>query len=458
MILGQTAVAPGQDARRAQAMANNAAIREKFEQNRQIVAGVSAAIAAIQASRDGDFSGAVVAAVSEAQPVLRRTIRIAKQMNAGDYCDAFFNALGFFPKVMPVLAVGNTAKLLIEGKPEAAAMAVARIAAIAVFGPGVLIVEGLINFFKSDAARDTLPPASPGEDRLIALEAFETETLAIVQETAELTEAAEMIEGFRFPGQFIGEGEEVPGNVLALDGATSETGEAGYTPIAAMSLDGEILYDQAYLPWIGGVMRAVAANVAPVAGYSVEQCCLSRFNDCLTPATGPKFFNFYGNYVWTFNEADFSGFLRVHSSYVFNGLEPPSIRDRIKFIPIEGHGAAGEITYDCKQVPIIPVASSLPTVQVLPDAFAPDAGGAGAPYAPDDAPRAPYAPPGKPYIPPGAEGRPYFAPTPATGFNPPSGNLPQLPAGTIVPGTAFDFVEEKKPFPWWLVAAVITLS
>ena len=220
MILGQTAVAPGQAARRAQAVANNAAVREKFEQNRQIVAGVGAAAAAIPALREGDFSGAAVAAASAALPVLGRSIRVARQVNKNDYGDAFFNALGFFPKVAPVLGVGNIAKLVIDDKPEAAAMAGARIAAIAVFGPGVLIVEGLLNFIKSDAARDTPPPA-PVEDRVIAPEAIETETLAIEQETAELTEAAEMIEGFRFPGQFIGEGEAVPVNVLALDGAAA---------------------------------------------------------------------------------------------------------------------------------------------------------------------------------------------------------------------------------------------
>lgn len=466
MILGQTPVESGRavyEARRADAVAKNAAARaaankarDDFEQNRQIVAGVSAAVAAIPALREGDVSGAAVAAASAAVPVLGRSIRVARQVNAGDYGDAVFSAGGFIRKVAPFLALGNIARQLMEGKTEAAAMSAARIAAVAIFGSGVLLVEGLVNFVRAESTRgDTQPPA-PVEDRFIAADAppdavqiaeiaaIENNTLAIEQETAELTEASDVVEGFRFPGQFIGEGEAVPVNVLAMDGATSETGEAGYTPIAAMSLDGEILYDENYLPWIGGVMRAVAANVAPVAVYAIKRCCWSRsgsFNDCLTPATEPKFFYVPGSYAFTWKNDDFDFPLTFNAT--------------------EGRGAAGEITYGCKQVPIIPVASSLPTVQVLPDAFAPDAGGAGAPYAPEDAPGAPYAPPStvaRPYVPPGAEGRPYYAPTPETGFNPPSGNLPQLPAGAIVPGTAFDFVEQKKPFPWWLVAAVITLS
>ena len=140
------------------------------------------------------------------------------------------------------------------------------------------------------------------------------------------------------------------------------------------------------------------------------------------------------------------------------------------FNAIEGQDAAGgEVTLGCKQVPIIPVVSSLPAVQILPDAFAPDASDAGDPYAPTGGPGAPYAPPsepGAPYAPRGEPGAPYTsrgepgAPYPirATGFDAPRRDLPLIPTGPIVPGASFDFAEDKKPFPWWLLITIVTLG
>jgi len=402
-------------------------------------------------------------------------------VNAGHYFDAAMSAGGGFGKVAPFLAMGNAVRQLIAGKPEAAAMSFGRVAAVSVFGPSVLIVEGVVILIKSESARrDTQPPA-PVEDRSIApvepwtgwglpapvedssiapdappdevqvaeIAAIENDTREIDQETAVLTQAADIVEGFRFPGQFIGEGEEVPVNVLAVDSATSETGEAGYTPIAAMSLDNEILYDQAYLPWIGGVIQAVAAGISNSDTTGFPPGFNGTFDTAAWQPTGAAEVYEVSPLV-TKNVVDF---LRNNPEY--------NRADLVCLPHPSGEKVCGYFD--------LPVIASLPITKISPDAFTPDAGGADDPYAPPGGPDAPYAPtggPGAAYAPPcgwgarcaetGAPGAPY--PILATGFDVPRRDLPLMPAGTIVPGASFEFAEDKKPFPWWLLITIVTLG
>ena len=530
MLLGQLpAVAPTRAVaalaaqRQASTNARNAAIdkAEDAQTRNAILRGVLAARGSFAA---GDYPQAALNAVSAAVPPIGRGLRVGAALNKGNVPDAIKAGLGFFPKTATPLALFDIGEKLVSGKPEQAALAAGRVVAVAAFGPVFVIGEGIFNFVrKQERERERYAPASLDEETRALYErfadvdsaesdrimlAYADETRLIEQDNGRLVRAADAIEGSAVPGEFIGEGEPVPVNVLAAVPAISDTGEAGYTPIASLSPDGEIFYDEQFLPIIDEVIDAIADSAAaaeesgeypaegflegewqlpvvsslPVTKMALESAAWREltFDDYIAFNTSP--FSGIAFEDWTVYRAgsppmSFEEFSRV---YVVEKPTPgfcSMLIDR-RSIPHAGSSVyvdTGEPRYrfasdDPMRVlrlgsecyPPVSEPAAPPGVYAPGDIRATEpyvpagdpvdpftqAGGQDGPSSPSSPYTGPYSAPSSPYTGPSSPGSPYSA----------GQTFPALPAssgGSIVPGTG-DPV--KSPFPWWIVIATVILS
>ena len=482
MLLGQSpTVSPARvtyEAQRAQDLAarrqastnaRNAAIdkAEDAQTRNAVLRGVLAARGSFAA---GDYPQAALNAVSAAVPPIGRGLRVGAALNKGNVPDAIKAGLGFFPKTATPLALFDIGEKLVSGKPEQAALAAGRVVAVAAFGPVFVIGEGIFNFVrKQGRERERYAPASLDEeiralyerfadvdsaesDRIML--AYADETRQIEQDNARLVRAADAIEGSALPGEFIGEGEPVPVNVLAAVSAISDTGEAGYTPIASLSPDGEIFYDEQFLPIIDEVIDAIVESAAaaeesgeyPAEVFLEGEWQLPVISSLPRIPVSPA-----GEWRRQTRAEYYSGKRGLYcgegfsvSAFAFaTGDYDPS-----QWVQHE----SGEWVslLECWFVPESKRWQYRTGASIAPS-YRPESAPSGpgpSPYTGPSSPGSPYTGPSSPYSGPSSPSSPY------SGVQ----TFPALPAssgGSIVP-EAGDPV--KRPFPWWIVIATVILS
>ncbi len=525
MLLGQSpAISPARaayDAQKARTLgaqrqaaidARNAAYKQA-EEARTRNAILSGALAASGSFSARDYSRAALDAASAVFPPLGRSVTVVTHLNSGDLAAAGANVLGGVRKMATPLALFDIGKKLVSGKPEEAALSAMRTVGVAAFGPLILVGEGIFNFVKKQeqyatasldeetrALYERFGDADSAESGQIML-AYADETRLIDEDSARLIRAADALEDFALPGQFIGEGEPVPVNVLAAVSAMSDTGESGYTPVATRSPDGEIFYDERFLPVFEEVIDAIAlgAAAAEMSGEYPADGFLDGAWQLPVMSTLPSVPASYfpsvaaggccGPYGVPFTWFERASFLqKARAEYVeltpeeygkcFGSCPPtPEVavrnweRDRIAF-----HGDEIfrlELALNCKFLtgffgPSLNPNATSDSEDCSSRSLYTGPSSPGDPYiGPESAPSL-YTGPSSPYTGPGSPDSPYTGPgspdSPYTGPGSDSSGpysvqpVPALPVkagGFIVPGAVEPV---KRPFPWWIVIATVILS
>ena len=481
MLLGQSpAISPARaayDAQKARTLgaqrqaaidARNAAYKPA-EEARTRNAILSGALAASGSFSARDYSRAALDAASAVFPPLGRSVTVVKHLNSGDLAAAGATALGFFPKMATPLALFNIGAQVVGGKPGEAASSAMRTVGVAAFGPLFLVGEGIFNFVKKQeqyasasldeetrALYERFGDADSTESGQIML-AYADQTRLIDEDSARLIRAADALEDFALPGQFIGEGEPVPVNVLAAVSAMSDTGESGYTPVATRSPDGEIFYDERFLPVFEEVIDAIALGAAaaemsgeyPADGFldgAWQLPVMSALSSVLVSPAGEWRRETAAEYYSGIHKDQTGNFVR--GLYCEAGYSVPASKFAAgEYDPSEvvmHESGEGVSLLKCWYVPESKVWQYSTKVLSAPT-------GPSSPYTGPSSP-------GDPYIGPESAPSLYTGPSsPYTG--PGSGQaVPALPVkagGFIVPGAVEPV---KRPFPWWIVIATVILS
>ena len=505
MLLGQSPARAAYDAqkertlgaRRLAAMDARDAAYKQAEEARKRNAILSGVLAASGSFSAGDYSRAALDAASATFPPLGRGVKVVKHLDSGDLAAAGVTALGGVRKMATPLALFDIGKKLVSGKPEEAALSAMRTVGVAAFGPLFMVGEGIFNLLKRQAGNAQYAPAPLDEETRALYERFDdadsaeseqkilsyglgwryqydSDTNELDAVSEELIRAADALEDFALPGQFIGEGEPVPVNVLAAVSAMSDTGESGYTPVATRSPDGEIFYDERFLPVFEEVLDAIALGAAaaemsgeyPVDGFldgAWQLPVMSALSSVLVSPAGEWRRETAAEYYSGIHKDQTGNFVR--GLYCEAGYSVPASKFAAgEYDPSEvvmHESGEGVSLLKCWYVPESKVwqySTKVLSAPTGPSSPYTGPSSPGDPYiGPESAPSL-YTGPSSPYTGPGSPDSPYTGPGSDSSGPYSVQPVPALPAkteGFIVPGAVEPV---KRPFPWWIVIATVILS
>ena len=476
------------NARRDAVISANNAARERQEDIGKGFGLLGGVLAAKKPFDAGDYPNAALSVLSGFDSRIGRGVKVIKRLEKGDVFGAGMAVAGFAKGSAIPVAIVNIGQQIAAGNTEEAVKSGLRTAAVVAFGPVVLVVEAGFNFLRSLFVE-------PVKDQSVDAEITEAEfaeLISIEKETQTITRISDAQENSSLPGQFIGEGEPVPVNVLAAVPAISDTGESGYTPIASIAENGEVFYDEDFLPIYDEVIDAIVesaaaaeesgeypaegflegewqlpvisslpvAKIAPYSIYNEHRSLLDARQMIRYDAQKEKILalNEQFNAEWAADPEkiqsqwrdpeNYSGEWKI-SNDPYHGISYQRIGDT----PIGPSFGWGE--------PCIQYDNPMTTQRIIEEIIC--MGGSPPPYtglfsAPSSPYTGPYSAPSSPYRGPSSPSSPYSGPSSPS--SPYSGvqTVPALPAssgGSIVPGTG-DPV--KRPFPWWIVIATVILS
>jgi len=254
--------------RRGEAAKRLQAERSKLEDQRDLLKGVDA----VMKLRRWDIPGAIGLLDNRVGLFLT----VSGQVDRGAYADALLSVLATKPGAASLINVGRS---FVQGDPIGG---VGNIVAtkVGLAFCGLLCVPLAKSAF--NLARKSRPPSLDEDTRALyqrfeeadreeserIIAAIRGDTQALEADTARVSAAAEIIGDFKFPGEFIGEGEALPANVLAATPAVSETGEPGFTPVVALTSEDDAVFDEAYQDYYDQVIDQIAQAQA---GEGVEE-------------------------------------------------------------------------------------------------------------------------------------------------------------------------------------------